>query len=121
MTDCPFKAGQTYRTRDGREALIYCTDAPGDHPIHGRVHGFPYAHSWTAEGMCYSDFRFRDDLVPPVPAPPPRIRGKYWCNVTREGHVIVWGSEESARQALFPEPIRVAVPCELVEIVEGEA
>lgn len=69
--------------RDGREALIYCTDAPGDHPIHGRVHGFPYAHSWTAEGMCYSDFRFRDDLVPPVPAPPPRIREKRWCNVTR--------------------------------------
>ena len=37
MTNTVFIAGQTYKTRDGREALIYCTDAPGDYPVHGRV------------------------------------------------------------------------------------
>lgn len=120
MTDIPFKPGQTYRTRDGREALIYCTDAPGAHPIHGRIAGDPFAYSWTSAGRCYSNFPHCDDLVPPTP---PRIREKRWCNVTKEGYFIILASEEAARldaRITLIRHLRVAVPCELVEIVEGE-
>lgn len=28
-----------WQTRDGRDVVIYCTDAPGDWPIHGRING----------------------------------------------------------------------------------
>jgi hypothetical protein len=48
--------GKLYRTRDGRKARIYATDAGGDYPVHGATLESdieqPYwdAHSWTAEG-----------------------------------------------------------------------
>lgn len=32
-----FEAGKTYKTRGGEEAFIYCVDAPGACPIHGRI------------------------------------------------------------------------------------
>jgi hypothetical protein len=44
---------KTYRTRDGREARIYATDAGGSFPVHGSVlgtDGIWDQHSWKLDG-----------------------------------------------------------------------
>ncbi|MHB1310502.1 MAG: hypothetical protein ACYC3L_00700 [Gemmatimonadaceae bacterium] len=115
-----FEPGKTYRTRDGREALIYCTDAPGEYPIHGRVAGDPDPNSWTASGRYASDAHGSSlrDLLPPVP---PRIREKRWCNVWPGGRAFEYETADAARKIVDRSCIRIAVPCELVEIVEDAA
>lgn len=47
-----------YRTRDGREVVLYCVDAPSDWPVHGRIID---AHAtsvcaWTADGSFSLQF-----------------------------------------------------------------
>ena len=51
------KAGDVYRTRDGREARIYATDGGGDYPIHGATR-WPGERvwedaTWTARGLYF--------------------------------------------------------------------
>ena len=115
-----FEAGKTYKTRDGREALIYCTDAPGEYPIHGRVAGDPDPNSWTGAGRYVSDTHGSSlrDLLPPAPL---RIREKRWCNVWPGGWTFEYETADTARKVADRGCIRVAVPCELVEIEGDEA
>lgn len=47
-----------YQTRDERYVVIYCTDAPGNSPIHGRINGVSAAITWNIHG------RFRVDRLP---------------------------------------------------------
>lgn len=66
MTDCKFTAGETYRTRDGREARIYATDGGGEYPIHGAVPNKANweMYCWRADGaFCMS--LHGADLMPP--------------------------------------------------------
>ena len=116
MTHPVFIVGRTYKTRDGHEALIYRTDAPGDYPIHGRVG--KEVRSWTAAGGYYPGSGNRgSDLMPPAPE---RINLKVWANLGVHGEMIVWKTEISARHCAPPVADRTAVPCMLVAIVEGD-
>lgn len=61
---CPWKAGEWAPAHGGGRALIYCTDAPGNFPIHGRMDGEDEPTKWQGDGLCPdrgSDF----DLLPP--------------------------------------------------------
>ena len=108
-----FQPGKTYRTRSGDEALIYCTDAPGDRPIHGRV-GTTIC-SWRADGKNHPyGFDSDYDLFSLAP---PRIRERRYCNVY-SNTVSAYFSEETARRGADPTALRIAVPCELIEIEE---
>lgn len=61
---CDFEAGKTYPTRDGREAFIYCTDAPGCRPIHGRIGGM--AASWDKNGRNFYKSPMNIDILLPA-------------------------------------------------------
>ena len=113
---CPFVAGQTYRTRDGREALIYCTDAPEPWPIHGRIDGRPGSQCWGSGGAFNANaLQSLGDLLPPAP---PRVRERVYVNLCVHGHTY-YPDAAAAKSAWCADPKgRVAVPCELVEIVE---
>lgn len=39
-----------WMTRDERNVVIYCTDAPGDRPIHGRIEAASLPSAWDANG-----------------------------------------------------------------------
>ena len=44
--------GKFYRTRDGLKVQLYCLDAVGEYPVHGRTFdgGDHHPRGWTAEG-----------------------------------------------------------------------
>lgn len=53
-----------YRTRDGKEARVYATDAGGDYPIHGAVKDDDDTWNtkcWTEGGRNMEDWK--DDLI----------------------------------------------------------
>jgi hypothetical protein len=50
MSEKKFDPTKPCRTRDGRKVVIYCTDAPGDNPIHGRIEGCTMLVLWTLLG-----------------------------------------------------------------------
>lgn len=62
------KMGEQYRTIMGEEVVLYCTDAPGDYPVHGRVMrgNESYVCSWLANGRRAIDpnVSSTEDLVP---------------------------------------------------------
>ena len=63
-----FKPGETYRTRDGREARVYAVDGGGSHPIHGAIKtDFGWeSENWRENGSVYSsEPRGQADLMPP--------------------------------------------------------
>lgn len=66
-----FEPGKIYKTRGGEDALIYCVDAPGEYPVHGRVGG--YSKSWTLEGMILGLYHTECDydLLPGAIDEPP--------------------------------------------------
>lgn len=43
-------AGNTYRTRDGRTATIFATNAAGDQPVVGQISGETSTHRWFLNG-----------------------------------------------------------------------
>ncbi len=45
------------QTRDGRSVVIYCTDAPGDFPVHGRIEGGALPNSWRLDGLIQTGNR----------------------------------------------------------------
>lgn len=66
-----------WQTRDGRDVVIYCTDAPGLCPIHGRVDGICRSLSWIKNGKVqylsedtdyFSDDPALDLVNRPVPS-----------------------------------------------------
>jgi hypothetical protein len=57
-----FEPGKTYKTRSGDDALIYCVDAPGDEPIHGRIG--QHIMAWPASGEWAVGPEYKLDLVP---------------------------------------------------------
>lgn len=63
-----FKPGR-YKTRDGREAVVLCDDAPGDWPLIGYIvaRGEAAHCSWTASGLATKWPGSPSDLIPPAP------------------------------------------------------
>lgn len=51
------------QTRDERDVVIYCTDAPGPYPIHGRISDGFLARSWDIEGRSSAVGVDDDDLI----------------------------------------------------------
>lgn len=84
-----FKPGK-YRTRDGRDAIVLCNDAPGDYPLVGYIIG-EGARSWTPCGSGGSVAR-SGDLMPPEPEQVVR-----WVNLYRNGFSV---HHETYRDAL---------------------
>lgn len=39
-----------YKTRDGRDVRLLCTDGPGEYPVIGTVKGCMAPHSWSNTG-----------------------------------------------------------------------
>ncbi len=64
-----FKAGETYQTRDGRDARIYATDGEESSPIHGAIKlmaglgWMPF--EWKADGRASRMPEKNRDLLPP--------------------------------------------------------
>ena len=119
MSECVFKPGQTYCTRDGRLAFV-------GYERNGWLFGDidSVAYRWRASdgrwASCVHGEPSSADLLPPAP---PRIREKQWCNVYSHGCVVGFASLEGARDAADDSrttPQRTAVPCLLIEIVDGE-
>jgi len=109
-----FEPGKTYKTRCGEDALIYCVDAPGALPIHGRIGATLYC--WTEGGHILSICSHKDDLIPPEPA---RISCIAYVNDYGKDGIVVHNAEESARMTgIYGKAARIAVPCRLEEIVK---
>ena len=63
-----FKAGETYRTRDGRVARVYAVDCGGKRPIHGAIqaeNGEWGITMWTREAR-FGEAINGTDLLPPT-------------------------------------------------------
>lgn len=52
-----------WQTRDGRDVEIYCTDAPGIWPIHGRINGSGAPLAWNICGRFRLDCSSAVDLI----------------------------------------------------------
>lgn len=66
MKKLKIEAGKFYRTRDGRKAGIYRTDAKGKRPIHGYiVDSEENAFCWYKGGYSFSnrDVKYENDLI----------------------------------------------------------
>lgn len=71
--------------RDGKKPQkIYCADAPGEYPIHGRIEGKSIKDtscSWTEDGRYAKDGESDYDLLLIVPAALPALPdGREWHN-----------------------------------------
>ena len=107
-----FEARKSYKTRGGEEAFIYCVDAPGAMPIHGRIGTVLYC--WTEGGHILSIYSHNDDLIAPEPE---RMSRKVWVNIYSQDPYFCYETEQSAKSASRGH-IRIAVPCLLTEITE---
>ena len=110
-----FKAGKTYRTSGGEEAFIYCVDAPGALPIHGRIGTELF--SWTESGLVVSAETHYLDLIAPEQE---RISQKVWVNIYKDSPLFCHLTERMAIKMVSSDCDRVAVPCLLTEIVSPE-
>lgn len=88
-----FEAGKTYKTRDGREARIYATDAGGDFPIHGAMkYGIAWvSQSWRVNGACDHSINGHPFDLLPEPC-------EFWINVYPNGGVATHRSESDAKK-----------------------
>lgn len=110
--ECVFKPGETYRTRDGREAFV-------GYERGGRLFGDigDVACSWGCDGLLAEGYRPGRDLLPPAPPP---IRETVYVNIYKDGEHPIWPTAAHAGTAATNSALRTAVPCMLIEIVDGE-
>jgi hypothetical protein len=106
-----FEAGKTYKTRGGEEAFIYCVDAPGSLPVHGRIGSAIYC--WTVGGNILPICSHKDDLIAPEPE---RISQTVWVSIYKNDPPSVDSTKENAERYATKNALRVAVPCLLTEI-----
>ena len=87
------------QTRDGRKVMIYCTNAPGMYPVHGRIEGERRASSWTLDGAVIEGSRGPCDLVN---VPPKMLKVDCWINVYPDKvqiHVSRFGANNNAPES----------------------
>lgn len=120
MTDCIFKAGEEYVTRDGGKARIYATDSGGQLPIHGAVTMAGdcqwYINEWTSSGRYLaSEAPHPNDLMPPK-----RVA---WVNLYQgvEGDFgWAFGPKEECEKAAQEQKFADRIACIRVEYVPGQ-
>jgi hypothetical protein len=108
-----FEAGKTYKTRGGEEAFIYCVDAPGACPIHGRIENDMVR--WTESGNMIASHKHSYDLIAPESE---RISRKVWVSVYENDPPCVHSTKENAERYARKDALRIGVPCFLTEITE---
>lgn len=88
----PLDFTKPIRTRDGKgKVVIYCTDAPDEFPIHGRIEfngGVVLVSRWCANG---ENFVIPDYSLVNVPEPL-----TVWITIDGD-HVSVWKNEKGAK------------------------
>jgi hypothetical protein len=113
-----FEPGKIYKTRGGEDALIYCVDAPGNFPVHGRVGAFLL--QWAKDGNYWAKEprgHHSHDLIAPAPK---CISRTVWVNVYENGTVFCETASEAhdVIACHIGKKLRIAVPCRLEEIGE---
>jgi hypothetical protein len=72
-----FEPGKYYKTRDGRKARIYITDAGGTYPVHGAVWNTNIwiLHTWQTDGIFNNQMILKSslDLIAEWEEPTPKI------------------------------------------------
>ena len=102
-------------TRDGRKVTLYCIDAPGHWPVHGRVENHDSPCGWTHEGYFFSSAAgISLDLI----QLPRRFKYEREANVTREGGLFLYSTKEDASRLALSS--RIACIKIVVEGEEGE-
>lgn len=79
MTTKPLDLTKPMRCRDGTEVVIYCTDAPGSRPVHGRLAASNIPTCWPLDGRLDQRTEKPYDLVN-VPNPL-----EVWLNIYDAG------------------------------------
>ena len=98
MTTKPLDLTKPLQCRNGVVPVIYCTDAPGEYPIHGRADGIMKPIAWDLMGHIdsYSPW----DLVN---VPEPLV---VWISIYNDGAFLAHDSKESAKSGCpFPQDI----------------
>lgn len=101
-------------TRDGLEVVLYCVDAPGPYPVHGRVEGVHLPSSWGLHGTVQPGGHPHNNLI----QPPRRFKYERWVNVYEDGWTPM--SDTRAGADLAATPKRIACVKIIIEGVEGE-
>lgn len=92
--DCP----HGWQTRDGRDVVIYCTDASGPIPIHGCIDGIWQSRSWDEDGKIkYPNDDHNFDLInrpaPVVCVPMDKLHDAVFSHTTHDGYILLESSE----------------------------
>ena len=111
MSECIFKAGEEYQTREGIQARIYAIDCGGVYPIHGAVW---YARerrwkpeTWTNTGERVAGEIQTCDLIPP--------KRELWTNIygtSDDVYVLTRKSLEDVKRISVPDPLIARVRIE---------
>lgn len=111
--------GKTYRTRDGREAIVYATNGAGDYPVHGAhmtVDGWHIA-VWTADGFQFLSRNQHDlDLIEVKP----RIKRELWVNLYPSKSCVMIGYETKDQADKAAAYNRIACIPIIIDCEEGE-
>lgn len=103
-------------TRDGRKVTLYCVDAPGEWPVHGRVEGTYQPSSWGLNGCVFCGSHSSRDLI----QPPRRFKYEGWVNVYADmGGSILYPTQEDA-SLMHLTGDRIACVKVVIEGEEGE-
>lgn len=101
-------------TRDGRKVTLYCVDAPGDWPVHGRVekHDDPLSWGWNGRYTLWAE-QSSDDLI----QQPRRFKYERWVNVYSDRVGGLWYLTRA--QAAVGDAQSESIACIKI-VVEGE-
>ena len=110
-----------YRTRDGRQVEIVCTDLSGTHPVLAIVtneDGHRFSQQNTPGGrVCESH---RETCPGDLIEVKPRIKRTYWVNVYKENVGWPWSGKESADGEANKVENRIACVPITIDCEEGE-
>ena len=102
---------RAYQTRDGRKVTLYCVDAPGAYPIHGRIDDNICPLAWTSEGILNPPLgNLPGDLIEVPPPAPAKWRVEGWANVYQDsdGSFAIYGTHPTKQVAAAAAGYRIA-------------
>jgi len=99
-------------TRDGLKVVLYCVDAPGQYPVHGRIEGAHLSSSWGVRGNVQPGSHPHNNLI----QLPRRFKYERWVNVYKDESFSGYHTtKEEALGNAYPS----CIACVKV-IIEGE-
>lgn len=104
-----FEVGKTYKTRDGRDALVVDVypEAFDGYTVSARVNG--RWHTFTLEGRCYKGEENPIDLI----LPPIVMYANIYPENVQAFTGCLYSDPEKAREYANPAALRIAVPVEV--------